>query len=178
VVTAVLFVLLLAGATLAATATSVVGRRPATLRDHARRGLAAAMVVAGLAHLLSPEPFVQHVPGWVPGREPLVLLTGLIEIGLGCALAGSPARRVATGRVLALYLVAVWPANVYVAVAGVDVEGQPGGRSPWIRLPFQALFIAWALWSTGAGATVSEGSAPSTRPGAATTDDTRGRSEP
>ena len=41
----------------------------------------------------------------------------------------------------------VFPANVYVAIAGLDVDGQPGGIYPWLRLPFQALFIAWALWS-------------------------------
>ena len=149
-----LFLLVLAVATLAAVGASVAARRPASWRDHARRGLAAAMVVAGLAHLLSREPFVQHLPEWVPAREPLVLLTGLVEIALGIALVASPARRAATGRALALYLVAVWPANVYVAVAGVEVDGQPGGSYPWIRLPFQVLFIAWALWSTGTRATV------------------------
>ena len=127
-----------------------LGRRSptATARDHARRGLAAAMVVAGLAHLTGPDPFVQHLPAWVPAREALVFLSGLVEIGLGLALVAPGARRPAAGRLLGLYLLAVWPANVYVAVAGVDVEGQPGGPYPWIRLPFQAVFIAWALWST------------------------------
>jgi uncharacterized membrane protein len=46
--------------------------------------------------------------------------------------------------------VAVFPANVYVAVADVAVDGQPGGWYPWLRLPFQALFIGWVLWSTAA----------------------------
>ena len=46
----------------------------------------------------------------------------------------------------------MFPANVYVAVADVDVEGQPGGVFQWIRLPLQAVFIAWALWSTRAEA--------------------------
>jgi uncharacterized membrane protein len=50
---------------------------------------------------------------------------------------------------LAAYLLAVFPANLYVAIAGVDVQGQPDGWYPWLRLPLQALFIAWALWSTG-----------------------------
>ena len=132
--------------------TWAVGRRSApTVQDHARRGLAAAMVVAGVAHLLSPEPFVQHLPGWVPAREAVVLVSGLVEIAFGVALLGWRARRVAVGRALALYLVAVWPANVYVAVAGVEVDGQPGGAYPWIRLPFQVLFVVWALWSTSAG---------------------------
>ena len=152
-----LFVLVLAVATLVAVATSVLGRRPASLRDHARRGLAAAMVIAGLAHLVSPEPFIQHLPGWVPARAPIVVLSGLVEVALGVALVASSARRVAAGRVLALFLLVVWPANVYVAVAGVDVDGQPGGPYPWVRLPFQVLFIAWALWSTRAPSAGSGG---------------------
>jgi uncharacterized membrane protein len=50
---------------------------------------------------------------------------------------------------LAAYLVAVFPSNVYVAIAAVEVDGQPGGWYPWFRLPLQVLFVAWALWSTG-----------------------------
>jgi uncharacterized membrane protein len=46
--------------------------------------------------------------------------------------------------------VAVFPGNVYVAVAGIDVAGQPGGLYPWLRLPLQVVFISLALWSTGA----------------------------
>jgi len=142
-----LFALVLVLATVAAWA---VGRRRGSWRDHARWGLALAMVFAGLGHLVGPEPFVQHLPEWVPAREALVLLSGLVEIALGAALVSSRVPRPLAGRLLAWFLVAVWPANVYVAVAGVDVDGQPGGPYPWIRLPFQVLFIAWALWSTRA----------------------------
>ena len=122
------------------------GRR--AVRRAARVGMAAAMVVAGLAHLMMPTPFVQHLPPWVPAAEALVLITGVIEIGLGAALLLRQPWRRRAGLALAAYLVAVFPANVYVAVAGVDVDGQPGGWYPWLRLPFQVLFVAWALWST------------------------------
>ena len=132
-----------AGARLAA-------RGHGTRRDHARRGLALAMVVAGLAHLVGPDPFVQHLPDWVPGRTALVAVTGVVEIALGLALVGRRGHRTWAGRLLALYLVAVWPANVYVAIEDVDVDGQPGGAYAWIRLPLQVVFIAWALWSTRA----------------------------
>jgi uncharacterized membrane protein len=142
---AVLFALVLVSATLVAWA---IGRRSASTQDHARRGMAAAMILAGAAHLVGPEPFVQHLPEWVPAREPLVHLSGLAEMALGTALVAVPNRREAVGRLLALFFLAVWPANIYVAVASVEVAGQPGGAYPWIRLPFQVLFIAWALWST------------------------------
>jgi uncharacterized membrane protein len=140
-----LFFAVLAAATGVA---ALFGRRRGTWRDHARRGLAAAMVFAGLTHLVQPDPFVQHLPDWVPARQALVAITGVIEIGLGSGLLTGRRRRQRAGQLLAAYLAAVFPANVYVAVADVDVDGQPGGLYPWIRLPFQALFIAWALWST------------------------------
>ena len=122
---------------------------PRSARRAARLGMASAMVFAGAAHWFMPTPFVQHLPAWVPAAETLILITGGIEIALGAALlARQPWRRFA-GLALAAYLLAVFPANVYVAVAAVDVDGQPGGWYPWIRLPFQVLFVAWALWSTG-----------------------------
>ena len=137
--------LVLAGTTAVAW---LLGRRHGTLADHARRGMAGAMIVAGVAHLVSPDPFVQHLPDWVPAREGIVLVTGLVEIALGAALFAPRRWRPLAGIVLAAYLLAVWPANIYVAVAGVEVDGQPGGIYPWLRLPFQVLFIWWALRST------------------------------
>ena len=137
-----IFLLVLAIAT---TGAFVVVR---ALRTAARWGLGIAMVVAGVAHLANPTPFEQHLPEWVPAAGALVAATGIIEIALGIGLAVVRSRRRLLGMATAAYLAAVFPANVYVAVAGVDVAGQPGGLYPWLRLPFQALFIAWALWST------------------------------
>jgi uncharacterized membrane protein len=124
------------------------GRR--SVRRAARWGMAAAMAFAGASHWLMPTPFLQHLPPWVPAAEALIAITGGIEIALaGLLLLGPPWRRRA-GLALAAYLVAVFPANVYVAVAGITVDGQPDGAWAWLRLPLQFLFIAWALWSTEA----------------------------
>ena len=143
-----LFLIVLTVATLIAAALPTrFGDR--SLMRSARIGMALAMVFAGVSHWLMPEPFVQHLPPWVPARETLVLLTGFVEVLLGAALFLRPPWRRWAGLALAAYLVGVFPANVYVAVAGVDVEGQPGGWYAWLRLPLQLLFIAWALWSTG-----------------------------
>jgi uncharacterized membrane protein len=116
-------------------------------RRAARLGMAAAMVFAGAAHWFMPEPFVQHLPSWVPAPETLVLVSGGIEIALGGALlTRQPWRRVA-GLAPAAYLVAVFPANVYVAASGVQIEGLPGASHPWLRLPFQFVYIAWTFWA-------------------------------
>jgi uncharacterized membrane protein len=130
------------------TASAAAVRPRAGPHGWARAGLGAAFVIAGAAHLVRPLPFEQHVPDWVPAAAALVAVTGVVEIGLGAALVAWPARRRVIGLVTAGYLVAVLPANVYVAVAGVEVDGQPGGVFAWVRLPLQGVFIAWAWWST------------------------------
>jgi uncharacterized membrane protein len=125
-------------------------RRSMTLRSRGRSALAIGMIVAGVAHFVTPLPFVQHLPDVIPMREAVIYASGAVEIALGLALLGASRWRPFTGLVLAAYLVAVLPGNLYVAVAGVAVDGQPGGIYPWLRLPFQALFIWLALWSTDA----------------------------
>jgi len=114
----------------------------------ARWALAALFVVAGVAHLVNPLPFVAHLPPAVPLREALVAATGWLEIVLGLLLLGPRRHRRTVGYVVAAYLVAVFPANVYVAVADVDVDGLPPDPYPWLRLPLQVVLIAWALWCT------------------------------
>lgn len=119
-------------------------------RRRARYALAVGMVVAGVAHLATPTPFVQHLPPWVPERLLVVYASGVVEIGLGAALAFGGRYVPLVGAALALYLVAVFPGNVYVAVAGVDVDGQPGGPYPWLRLLLQPLFVWLAIWTSAA----------------------------
>jgi uncharacterized membrane protein len=142
-----IFLIVLATGTLIAAAAQAM-RRCFSPRQAARIGLAVAMVVAGIAHWVRPLPFLQHLPPWVPAPEFLILATGIAEVVLGAALFSPQPWRRRAGMTLAAYLIAVFPANVYVAVAGVDVDGQPGGVYPWLRLPLQVLFVAWALWST------------------------------
>lgn len=142
------------------------GRWSVTSRWRIALGL--AMAVAGVTHLLSPTPFVQHIPTWVPERFAIVYVTGVIEIALGAALMVSRGRSLRlAGLALAAFLIAIFPGNVYVAVAGVEVDGQPGGVYPWIRLPLQALFVWLALWTAR---TSSWRPAPSAEHAATTTE--------
>jgi uncharacterized membrane protein len=119
------------------------GRR--SPRDAARLAMAVAMVFSGVSHFADTAAFVQLLPEFVPAREAVILATGVIEILLGVGLVVRRWRREAA-LVLVAYLVAVFPANVYVAVADVPLEGL-GGGNPWLRLPFQAVYIAWVLWA-------------------------------
>jgi uncharacterized membrane protein len=142
-----IFLLVLTLATAACAAVASWRRRFAP-RDAARWGMAIALAFAGASHLFLATPFIQHLPPSVPLRAEIVLVSGLVEIAFGMALLLPPPTRRRVGAALALYYLAVFPGNVYVAVFEVEVDGQPGGIYPWVRLPLQLLFIAWALWST------------------------------
>lgn len=135
--------------------TWLLPRRPVDGRARWRLALGGAMVVAGVMHLLQPGPFIQHLPAWLPERELLVAASGSVEMGLGLAIVLPHRQRTLAGVLLGLFLIAVFPANVYVAVAGIDVDGQPGGAYPWLRLGFQPLFVWLAVWSTRSPATVA-----------------------
>jgi uncharacterized membrane protein len=126
----------------------LTSRRRSSTRDLWRVALAGAMVVAGVLHFAQPTPFIQHLPPWVGHRELLVAASGVVEVGLGLGLLARPPLRRTAGLLLAVFLVAVFPANVYVAVSGVDVDGQPGGIYPWLRLFLQPPLVWLAVWST------------------------------
>jgi uncharacterized membrane protein len=114
--------------------------------------MAPAYVVAGVLHFLLPELYVQIIPPVLPAPLALVYLSGLAEIAVGIGLLLPRTRRLAAWATVAL-LVAIFPANVYMATHGVVIEGMPGGGDPsaavrWGRLPLQAVLILWALWYT------------------------------
>lgn len=112
--------------------------------------MAILYMFAGANHLMNPDMYLAIMPPNLPNPEWLNVLSGLAEIVLGVYLLAEPrVRALAAWGIIAL-LVAVFPANLYMAIENVGAEG-PGsgvGLGAWIRLPFQALFIAWAWWYT------------------------------
>ncbi len=114
--------------------------------------MAPAYVVAGVLHFVVPELYVQIVPPIFPAALAFVYLSGLAEIAVGIGLLIPRTRRRAAWATVAL-LVAIFPANVYMATHGVVIEGLPGGGDPsaavrWGRLPLQGVLILLALWYT------------------------------
>jgi uncharacterized membrane protein len=114
--------------------------------------MAPVLVVAGGLHFVVPELYVQIVPPFFPAPLALVYLSGLAEIAVGIGLLLPRTRQHAAWATVAL-LVAIFPANIYMATHGVVIEGMPGGGDPselvrWGRLPLQGVLILWALWYT------------------------------
>ena len=106
------------------------------------------MVGMGTLHFTHTPFFMRAMPPWLPLHLEAVYLSGVCEIagGLGLLI---PRLRVAAAWGLVALFIAVFPANVYVAVAGVQLTPEPiAWWIWWARLPLQAVFIAWAWWMT------------------------------
>jgi len=118
------------------------------LKTSLRFLLAAAMVFVGVKHFTSPEPFVWMIPPLLPAPEALVAVSGVFEILGGVGLVVPQARRAAAFGLIALYI-AVFPANIHMAVNNIPFGDEPAPAwALWLRLPFQAVFIGLAYWFT------------------------------
>jgi len=118
------------------------------LKTALRLLLAVAMVAVGVAHFVHPAGFVRIVPAFLPAPLALVLISGAAEITGGLGLLIPRTQRLAAWGLIALYL-AVFPANINMAIHQIPLGDAPmDPRMLWWRLPFQALFIAWAYWFT------------------------------
>lgn len=115
--------------------------------------LALFMILAGFSHLtFSRIDFQAQVPDWVPlSKDLVVVLSGFVEIALGFILLLWKKQRVTIGWGLALFFVLVFPGNIAQYLNEKDAFGALNtDRARFIRLFFQPVLIAWALWSTGA----------------------------
>ncbi len=118
-----------------------------TQKDIARIILAILFIAASTLHF-SSDAELQIIPPFLPFRRAALYITGIFELLGGIGLLIPRFRRPAAWGLVAL-LIAVFPANVYHAVSGIQLGGILNTRLyHWIRLPFQAVFIYWALWST------------------------------
>jgi uncharacterized membrane protein len=110
------------------------------------------MVFAGVGHLtFARAEFRAQVPTWLPvPPDVTVLASGVVEIALGAAMILMTRRRALVGLLLAAFFVAVFPGNIAQWVHHRDAFGLNSDNARLIRLFFQPVLIAWALWSTGA----------------------------
>jgi uncharacterized membrane protein len=102
--------------------------------------LAVLLAGAGALHFLKPEPYDAIVPPFLPSPRSWTYASGVAE--LACAVAVAvPATRSKGGLASAVLFVAVFPANVYLAL-------EPGDLPRWLaiaRLPLQVPLVLWGL---------------------------------
>jgi uncharacterized membrane protein len=102
-------------------------------------------------HLADPRLFLPVMPPFIPQPFACIILSGMAEL-LGALGLLVPRREIqsAAGWGLLLLLVAVFPANIYMAAAHVRVRGFPQHDwMSWARLPLQPILMFAVSWSTG-----------------------------
>jgi uncharacterized membrane protein len=118
-----------------------------------RAALAALFAFAGTMHFLRPRFFEAIVPPSVGNEREVVVISGLAEIAGAAALLHPRSRRLGRWWLLAL-LLAVFPANIHMAVNPEQIKGLDLQRIPrwalWARLPLQPLAMLWVWRATRA----------------------------
>nr|WP_314842038.1 DoxX family membrane protein [uncultured Microbacterium sp.] len=115
--------------------------------------LGSFLVFAGVSHLtFARDEFQAQVPDWVPlDPDVTVLASGVVEVGLGAGLLLARKHRGLVGVITALFFVAVFPGNIAQWMDHRDAFGLDTDMKRFVRLFFQPVLIALALWSTRRG---------------------------
>ncbi len=111
-------------------------------------GLPLFFGMAGVSHFTNRDFFISIMPPYLPAHLELVALSGVFEILGGVAVLVPGLRRAAGYGLLAL-LLAVYPANIHMAMN--PAEFVSGGTPFWalvLRLPLQFVFMLWVWWAT------------------------------
>ena len=112
-------------------------------------GYGIPFILVGIEHSRSPQKFVDIVPNYLPFALFLVYLTGIMEIvgGLGIIY---PNTRVITGRLMVLFLIAIYPANFNMWINDIPYNGtRLTTQGHLVRLSVQFLLIIAALGFSG-----------------------------
>jgi uncharacterized membrane protein len=116
-----------------------------------QKALAGFFGFMGTMHFVIPRRFESIMPPYLPRHREAVIVSGLAELAGGAAVVPSSTRHFARWWLLAL-LVAVFPANVHMAVNPEQVRGLDLNRIPrwtlWARLPLQPLAMVWVWRAT------------------------------
>jgi uncharacterized membrane protein len=117
-----------------------------TARRFALLAAAIFYAAAGILHFVKAGAYLKIMPPFVPAHLAMVYISGACEILGGIGLLIPKARRLAAWGLAAL-LVAVFPANIYMAVS----PQQAGSAAVppillWGRLALQPILIWWILW--------------------------------
>ena len=102
---------------------------------------------AGIQHFINPAWFVQIMPPHIPFHYEAVYLSGFFEILFGLMLLMPMTRYLAAWGLIFL-LIAVYPANIYLAFNQAPQQALEisAFAASWVRLPIQFILIGFAYW--------------------------------
>ena len=108
-----------------------------------------AFILTGVLHFVAPRRYEAIMPPYIPAHREMVLISGAAEVAGGVGVLTPGLEQPARWGLLAL-LVAVFPANVHMALNPDQINGLP--PIPrwllWARLPLQAVFAFLVIRAT------------------------------
>jgi len=118
----------------------------ATFKTLTRYLFGVLFIAAGANHFIDPGFYTRMMPEYLPWHAELVAISGVAEIALGAMLLVPQWSVMAAWGLIAL-LIAVFPANLNMTMHP-ELYPTISQTALWVRLPIQALLIAWAYWYT------------------------------
>ena len=111
-------------------------------------GMSFFYINVGVKHFIDPNWFLYIIPPFLSfiGLE-LIYISGFFEIALGILLLYPKSRQIASYGLI-LLLIAVYPANLYLAFYEQPQKliGISSFAASWVRLPIQFVFLGLAYW--------------------------------
>tara|TARA_Y100000739_G_scaffold216469_1_gene211979 strand:- start:2743 stop:3204 length:462 start_codon:yes stop_codon:yes gene_type:complete len=109
-------------------------------------------ILVGIKHFTDPKLFMCIVPPQLIFKKFIVIISGLVEIILGCMLILKKTRKIA-GIGIIILLISIFPANIYLFIsetARIDF-GKATGKEiteldALIRMPYQIPLMVLAFW--------------------------------
>ena len=109
--------------------------------------MAVFYIATGINHFRNPAFYVSIMPPYIPWHLAMVYISGVIELVLGVMVLIPKYRTLAAWGIIAL-LIAVYPANIHMAMNPHLYPQYSPILLRYVRLPFQIVFIALAYWFT------------------------------
>lgn len=102
----------------------------------------------GVSHFMFAEGMIMSLPAFIPFKEFLVYLTGVLEFFFAALFTVDRYKQL-TAKLIIAFLIAVLPANIWAAMHHVDIPNASyngaGLAYLWFRIPLQVFFIAWVF---------------------------------
>lgn len=108
--------------------------------------MAVLYILAGINHFRKPGLYFKIIPQWIPNKQFINEITGLLEIMFGIYLIVPIFSNLAAWSIIVL-LIVIFPSNIYMSMNQNASLGLP----KWLlilRLPIQILLILWAYQYT------------------------------
>ena len=117
-----------------------------SLSFQGRSAMAFMLVFTGIAHFTKVESMVAMLPEFIPYKQSVVYLTGIIELLAVVGLLIDKYSRLAS-ILLIIFFVSVLPANIIGSMKQVELGGMEyGPEYLFFRIPLQLFFIGWTYY--------------------------------